>query len=56
VFSARLRQSSLYFNAELVRISQDIGVNRLRGNGDLILGQDQDAVNAGRLDPNQAYK
>ena len=31
-------------------------VEPLRGGGSLILGQDQDDVNAGRLDRNQAYK
>ena len=31
-------------------------VKSLRGGGSLILGQDQDDVNAGELDENQAYK
>ena len=39
-----------------MNIERNFNVATLRGGGDLILGQDQDEINAGRLDPNQAYK
>ena len=39
-----------------MNIERNFNTATLRGGGDLVLGQDQDETNAGRLDPTQAYK
>jgi len=37
-------------------ITYDDDIEGIRGGGSLILGQDQDSVNAGNLESHQAYK